>query len=264
MARGDDQPDSRGRFEGAARGAFVGALLGSLLGGAVIAGGLADGQPLAWAQATASGPPAETPAETVVRVVNTDGSSLNLRAGASTDDQVLARLADGSTLTVTGPSKQVGDIRWLPVRDGSGRTGWVNAQYTAVVSVPTLTPMPTEVVAEAPPVAAPAPEPTATPTPIPLPVEVEARLKFPETSGREQEITVWVMRSGAPVPGALVTVIDDEGEAPFDRPVQPTDETGRARHTFDIRHEKGTVNFVVKAMAPDGGAGETTVSYFRR
>ena len=264
MARGDDQPDSRGRFEGAARGAVVGALVGSLLGGAVITAGLVDGQSLAWAQATASGQPSEAPAGTVVRVANTDGSALNLRAGASTDDPVLAQLADGTTLAVTGPSKQAGDTRWLPVRDASGRTGWVNAQYTAVVSVPTATPTPTVVVAEAPSVAAPAPEPSATPTPIPLPVDVEARMKFPETSGREQEIIVWVTRNGVPVESALVTVTNDEGEPPFDRPMEPTNEEGRAHHTFDIRHEKGTVNLIVKVTAPDGGAGETTTSYFRR
>jgi hypothetical protein len=95
-------------------------------------------------------------------------------------------------------------------------------------------------------------------------LEVEARLKYPETSGRDQEITIWVMRGGVPVSGALVTVVTDEGDLPFDRPLAPTDDEGRTRHAFDIRREKGTVSLVVKAVAPDGGEGMTEASYFRR
>jgi hypothetical protein len=198
-----------------------------------------------------------------IRVANTDGTDLNLRATPSTDAEIVASLSAGALLTVTGPIRPLGTTRWLPVRDTGGHSGWVDAQFTALLATPV--PSPT---ATAQPAAAEVPPDEVLVTPLPtvvaLPVEVEARVKFPETSGNDQEITVWVTRDGAPVPGATVTVLTDEGEAPFDRPVDPTDDTGRAHHAFDIRHDKGTVNLVVKARAPDGGEGSAETSYFRR
>jgi uncharacterized protein YraI len=210
----------------------------------------------------------DLPPGTTVRVANTDGTELNLRAGPSTSEVIVARLVEGSPLTVTGPARAVGDIRWLPARDAAGHNGWIDGQYVAVVSVPAASPTPTAtplpLPTEAPYVESPGYAAVAAPSPTVGPLEVEARLKFPETSGRDQEITVWVMRDGVPVTGAIVTVLTEDGELPFDRPLAPTDEAGRTRHAFDIRHEKGTVSLVVKATAPDGGEGTVSASYFRR
>ena len=250
--------------------ADVGSRLAAALGRATVVGVLAGALavmlavagPLVAAQAL------DPPIGSTVRVANTDGNELNLRAGPSTGEPIVARLAEGTALTVTGPARSSGDVRWLPVRDTSVHSGWVDGQFVAVVSTPapspTLVPTPLPVPTEAPYVESSGYEAVSAPTPTAGPLEVEARMKFPETSGRDQEITIWVMRGGAPVSGALVTVTTDEGELPFDRPVAPTDDEGRTRHSFDIRHEKGTVSLIVKVVAPDGSEGEASTSYFRR
>jgi uncharacterized protein YraI len=216
------------------------------------------------------------PVGAVVRVANTDGQPLNLRAGSSSEQAVVMRLPVGALLTVTGPAQTTGATRWLPVRTDDGTNGWVAAQYVAVVSTPTPLPSPTRDPARAA-------TPSLTPESAPAapsggqssatsdanqqvrPVDVDARLKYPEVRGRDQEITVWVSRAGEPIAGAAVTVVSKSGED--DEPVReldPTDADGKTRREFDIRHEKGAVELHVEAVAPDGGAGSTVVTYFRR
>jgi hypothetical protein len=130
------------------------------------------------------------------------------------------------------------------------------------------------------PTRTPTPQPTPTSSEVPSaagassddggeakgrPIEVEAKLKYPELDGRQQEITVWVTRDGAPVEGATVTLETDDGDDDEKfRELDPTDEEGRTRRSFDVRDEKGTVELQVEAVAPDGGEGRTIVSYFRR
>jgi len=212
------------------------------------------------------------PTGATVRVANTDGQHLNLREGPSAQQTVMARLPAGETLTVTGASRMAEGLRWLPVRTSTAQTGWVAADYVTLVSAPT-----------------PSPTPLPSPTPVPpqgtpvansegthrsdskgRPVEVEAKLKYPELDGNKQEITVWVTRDGVSIVGATVTVEasdgdeDDEGQDKHFREMDPTDEEGRTRRSFDVRRERGTVELQVEAVAPDGGEGRTVVTYFRR
>lgn len=224
---------------------------------AVLAALLAAGGSSVLAQAEAFGP------GTVVRVANTDGQSLNLRAGPSTEQPVLARLPVGETLTVTGTPTLAGPMRWLPVRTGGGQTGWVAADFVVVVGPPTPTRVPDST--PTPPTAGTAPERRERDGQPGRPVDVEAKLKYPEVQGRDQEIRVWVTRDGAPVPGAIVTLETSDGddEEHF-RQLDPTNEAGWTRRVFDVRREKGTVELRVEAVAPDGGEGRTVVSYFRR
>jgi uncharacterized protein YraI len=206
----------------------------------------------------------DPPPGSVLRVANTDGSTLNLWAGPSTDEAVAAELSEGDLLTVTGAGRTAGDVRWLPVRTAGGQAGWVSAQYAAVVSTPTPptpTPMSSPVV-----LADTAQEPVAvapTATPVPSPLEVEARLKYPDSRQREQEVTIWVTRGGAPVSGAIVYMTLDSGDDEINRVLDPTDEEGRTRRVFSSKKDKGTINLTISAVAPDGGEGKTTASYFR-
>jgi hypothetical protein len=205
-----------------------------------------------------------------IRVANTGGQRLNVRAGPAVDQPILARLPAGDLLTVTGSARTVGTTRWVPVRTGTGQQGWVSAEFVVLVSGPS----------PAPPIAEPAmPSASAAADRASSelsavsqrregkgrPVVVEAKLKFPEVQGRDQEITVWVTRDGAPVPGAIVTLESSDGdEGERFRQLDPTNGEGRTRRSFDVRHEKGTVELQVEAVAPDGGEGRTIVSYFRR
>ena len=217
--------------------------------------------------AQADGPPIGS----VVLVANTDGQRLNLRAGPATDQPIRARLPAGEKLTVTGAAQTVGMTRWLPVRAVAGQSGWVSAEFVVLLSTPTQT---SPSLAETAPVpsligssggAAEQTEHDSRAETRGGPVEVEAKLKFPEVKGREQEITVWVTRDGVPVIGANVTLESSDGEDDERfRQLDPTNEEGRTRRSFDVRREKGTVEIQVEAVAPDGGEGRAIVSYFRR
>jgi uncharacterized protein YraI len=221
------------------------------------------------------------PSGSTVRVVNTDGQRLNVRAGAGTDRSIVAKVPSGATLTVTGAVRTEGTVRWLPVRTAAGQTGWVSAEFVVLASAPSTTAVPPRSLADAASSAASqASERAATErtnlsqrTTNPNerseqqggPVQVEAKLKYPETDGRDQEITVLVTRNGAPVPGAIVTLETSDGdEDERFRELDPTDAEGRTRRTFDVRHEKGTVELQVEAVAPDGAEGRAVVSYFKR
>lgn len=103
-----------------------------------------------------------------------------------------------------------------------------------------------------------------TPRVVGRPLEVEAKVKFPEAKGRHQEVTIWVTRAGVPISGALVTIsIEDDEDEPL-RVLEPTNEDGRTRREFSIGKEKGSIELIVAAVAPDGGEGRTSVTYFRR
>jgi hypothetical protein len=205
-----------------------------------------------------------------IRVTNTGGQRLNVRAGPAADQPILARLPAGELLTVTGAARTVGTTRWVPVRTATGQQGWVSAEFVVLVSGPN----PSSPVAEPvmPSASAAADRAASELSAVSQrseakgrPVSVEAKLKFPEAQGREQEITVWVTRDGVPVPGAIVTLESSDGEeGERFRQLDPTNSEGRTRRSFDVRHEKGTVELQVEAVAPDGGEGRTIVSYFKR
>jgi uncharacterized protein YraI len=222
------------------------------------------------AVAQSEGPPSGS----TVRVVNTDGQRLNVRAGAGTDQAIVAKVPSGATLTVTGAARTVGTMRWLPVRTPAGQSGWVSAEFVVLASAPSTPAASPSSLANAASSAASEASERAASRRTNLSerterqgsqIEVEAKLKYPETDGREQEITVWVTRSGAPVPGAIVTLETSDGdEDERFRELDPTDAEGRTRRSFDVRHEKGTVELQVEAVAPDGGEGRTVVTYFKR
>jgi hypothetical protein len=96
------------------------------------------------------------------------------------------------------------------------------------------------------------------------PVQIETKLKYPEAKGRHQEITIWVTRDGVPISGAIVTIFTEDDEDEPMRVLEPTNADGRTRREFAIGKVKGSIELVVSAVAPDGGSGRTTASYFRR
>src|SRR4051812_40957990 len=55
------------------------------------------------------------------RVANTDGEPLNMRAGPSADDVVVARLAPDDAVTVIAASQIIGMTRWIPVQTSGGQ-----------------------------------------------------------------------------------------------------------------------------------------------
>lgn len=133
------------------------------------------------AQAQAGGPPVDS----VVMVSNTGGQRLNLRAGPASDQPIVARLAPGEILTVTGTGRTAGSVIWVPVRTAASQTGWVSAAFIVLLSAP----MPAATtLADTAPARASAPAASGSTERVHLsqrndvkggPIEVEAKLKFP-------------------------------------------------------------------------------------
>jgi hypothetical protein len=67
--------------------------------------------------------------ERTVVVSGTGDSGLYLRSAPQRDADVLATIAEGTVLTVTG-ARISADGDWLPVRMLDGSSGWVAAPYT--------------------------------------------------------------------------------------------------------------------------------------
>lgn len=236
------------------------------------------------------------PADALLVIPGADGQPVSLRSGPALDQPVVASLTAYEVVTPLGPAHQDGVTRWLPVKTAANQIGWVEEPYLAAVGT-VSSPSPEPVVAEAsppapaladvspppPPVASPAPTEASLPPAAPAsestsattvaavpmqpvrPLAIETKLKFPEAKDRYQEITIWVTRDGVPVPDAVVTLFIEDDEDEPTRVLEPTNVDGRTRREFSIgKEEKGSIEVVVSALAPDGGAGRTTTAYFRR
>jgi len=250
--------------------------------------------------ATAQAQADPSPTDALLVILGPDGALVPLRSGPGVDQPVVASLGGYEVVTPLGPAHQEGATRWLPVKTTANQVGWVEETYLAGVGAATravASTSPESVVAEAPPAhaetppspaLAPAPIEASAPVPPPAPaaasapastssttvatmpqppgkpLDIETRLKYPEAKGRHQEITIWVTREGVPVSGAIVTIFTEDDEDEPIRVLEPTNLDGRTRREFAIGKEKGSIELVVSAVAPDGGSGRTTATYFRR
>ncbi|HVS31335.1 MAG TPA: SH3 domain-containing protein [Thermoanaerobaculia bacterium] len=70
--------------------------------------------------------PVTAPAGRVTGSVQVTASTLNVRAGASANDEIVTRVRRGTRLDVIEESKG-----WLRVRLASGQTGWVSSQHVS-------------------------------------------------------------------------------------------------------------------------------------
>ena len=97
-------------------------------------------------------------------VVSTNGGRLNLREGAGLSYKIIARLNNGTSVTVLGEENG-----WYKV-SVNGMTGYVSGQYLKVTEKSTTTTTDTVVtpVTTVAPTATPTVAPTPTPTPAPL------------------------------------------------------------------------------------------------
>lgn len=214
-------------------------------------------------------------AGTIARVANTDGEPLNLRAGPSSDQPIVARLMPDEAVTVISAAQVVGTTRWIPIKTADGVLGWVAEQYLAVpvVAAPAPSPTPELVQAEIP-APLPSPEPmtasslstvqTSQQVASNAPLDVEVKVKYPEAKGRHQEVTIWVTRNGTPVQDATVTMTIPDDEDQEVKVLDPTNEEGRTYRDFTLGRNKGSVNMLFTAEAPDGGKGQAEASYFVR
>lgn len=75
--------------------------------------------------------PDPTLAYDVGAIVHVDTDTLRLRAGAGTSAAIVARLAGGTTLTVTGGPVGAEGYTWYPVTTAAGASGWVACDFIA-------------------------------------------------------------------------------------------------------------------------------------
>jgi hypothetical protein len=211
----------------------------------------------------------------VAWVANTDGEPLNLRAGPSPDETVVARLDPDEAVTVIAAAQVVGTTRWIPVKTANGVLGWVADAYLVATVVAAPAPSPTADVAQAelpPPLPSPEPMTASSLSTVQSaqqavpggPLDVEVKVKYPEAKGRHQEVTIWVTRNGAPVQDATVTMTIPEDEDQEVMILDPTNEEGRTYREFTFGRTKGTVTVMFTAESPDGSKGQAEASYFVR
>ena len=209
------------------------------------------------------------------RVSTADGKPLDLRAGPSLDQPIVAQLMPDEAVTVIAAPQMTGPTRWVPIKRADGVLGWVVGQYlvVSVVAEPVASLAPDVVQAEIPaPLLSPEPMTAAVPSTGPAaqqvgptgPLEIEVKIKYPEAKGRHQEVTIWVTRNGAPVQDATVTMTIPDDEDQEVKILDPTNEEGRTYRDFTLGRNKGSVNMLFTAEAPDGGKGQTEASYFVR
>jgi hypothetical protein len=206
-------------------------------------------------------------AETRARVTGTAGDGVILRAEASRDSQMLGLEPEGSIVAVIGPEQTAGGRGWLPVRDAQGRVGWVASEYLR--SEPVVVPTPTSAPRIASVDLSPPAESTLAPIPKPAepavgpPVTLDVRFKLPELDRRDRQVMyVDVSRNSVPVEGAIVRFVVEDEDPEVEREASASDSSGRSSHEWSMRKYRGTTTVHVTALAPDGGTGKASRSFF--
>jgi hypothetical protein len=69
----------------------------------------------------------------VMRVANTDGQGVRLRAEPSRTARSISVVKDGVTVEATGEAQEHGGLTWQPVRAQNGDEGWIAIDYLAKV-----------------------------------------------------------------------------------------------------------------------------------
>jgi uncharacterized protein YgiM (DUF1202 family) len=77
--------------------------------------------------------PAPPPSVERVRVANTSGSNLNLRAKAGERAQRLKSVPEGAVLEIVGADQTADGIVWRHVRDAAGASGYVSSKFVVNV-----------------------------------------------------------------------------------------------------------------------------------
>jgi Bacterial SH3 domain len=81
-------------------------------------------------EAPAAAPAVEPgPATVALRVANTDGAGVALRAEPGLQGRRLAALAEGTVVQLAGPDQEAEGRIWRNVRSGAGQVGWVAGDY---------------------------------------------------------------------------------------------------------------------------------------
>ncbi|HEX3246932.1 MAG TPA: SH3 domain-containing protein [Chloroflexota bacterium] len=205
--------------------------------------------------------------ETKARVTGTAGDGLILRAEASRDSEMLGLEPEGSVVSVIGTAQTAGGRSWLPVRDAQGRVGWLASEYLASESaaVPTPTSPPRIASVDLSPPA----EPTLAPIPkladieVGPPLTLDVRFKLPELDRRDRQVIfVNVSRNSMPVQDVIVRFTVEDEDPEVEREASPSDANGRSVHEWSMRKYRGTTTVHVMAVAPDGGTGKASRSFF--
>lgn len=77
--------------------------------------------------------PVPAPVVEKVRVANTRGAGVNLRAKAGERAQRIKTMPEGSVLEVVGEDTAVDGLVWRNVKDATGASGWMAGQFLARV-----------------------------------------------------------------------------------------------------------------------------------
>lgn len=179
-------------------------------------------------EAPAGGP--DLPSATVgtrLVVVNSAPDGVRLRS-APGDGAIVGILGDGTPVTAAGASRRAEGVRWLLVRDGAGREGWVAEPYLAPVApspTATIAVTPTPATDARPTTPAPALVPPATATP---PVPAIPPATRPPAPAAAPTTAPTVARTAAPTPRATTATPASRSATAAPAPTQSRPATGSA------------------------------------
>jgi hypothetical protein len=215
-----------------------------------------------------------------VRVANTDGSRVNVRAEPTTGAPVLEQVTEGTELDIAGPDRDVEGRVWRNVRLADGRTGWIVSTFLTVIPPPpTATPAPTS---ETPPARTGSPAPQrGTPTPSERSSEpaakpgasgsttnrgglsIDVAPRHAELSSGDQAVQVRVTRNGRGVADARVDVTARlNPQRYFSINAPRTDNDGRSEVAWKMEGPPGTYQVIVEVrVTDDADPVEATASF---
>ena len=226
-----------------------------------------------------------------VRVANTDGVGVNLRASPSTSARIAAVLPEGTVLELIGGDRQAEGRTWKNVRAAEHGSGWVAGEYTAAVAGATPTSAgegtatpasPAATASQARPAASPGPSRPAAPATSPAPASatptsvstsapgaaggtlltVAVVPAAAEVAAEPQTVAVTVTRDGRPVENARVAIEVRYGDGNSEaQQAPPTDAQGLSEATWTPAGPPGQVGIGVVATAPDGTTGAGSASF---
>jgi hypothetical protein len=89
------------------------------------------------------------------------------------------------------------------------------------------------------------------------------RFKLPELDRRDRQVMyVNVSRNSVPVEGVIVRFVVEDEDPEVEREASASDSNGRSFHEWSMRKYRGTTTVHVTALAPDGGTGKASRSFF--
>ena len=218
--------------------------------------------PTVGALPSAEGPTAPPASATNLRVANTGGANLHLRATPATSAATVALLPPGTVLEVIGQDREAEGRTWKNVRAAAYGSGWVAADYTTAASAAARPSQPAPLAgATATPTRPATPQPTDADGADRSALDVDVVPRFAELADGPQTLDIRVTSRGRPISDAVVEIDTVPPTSAEPLVASPTDADGATTVSWVPDAPPGVVAVGVVVTAPNGATGADTASF---